>query len=96
MIVKIYAILWALIGSSAALIFAAGYFTVLMTIVYGFICFGMTFMGMLAVLPATFHVEHHPAESSIKSIKSSVENQKSLPAAASRNIESAALIAKTA
>lgn len=59
MVVKIYAMIWALVLVSALGFYAAGEFTALTGIAYGFIFFGLIFMGMLAILPSTFHNEHH-------------------------------------
>lgn len=54
MIVKIYGMIWAFIATAAAVIFLTGNFTQLTAVVFGFISFGMIFMGMMGVLPSTF------------------------------------------
>lgn len=59
MLVKIYWSIWALCAVTAILLFATGNFTMLTAVVFGFISFGLTFMGMMGVLPATIA---HPAE----------------------------------
>jgi hypothetical protein len=51
MIVKIYWSLWLALGLAALLLFAIGSFNVLTGVVFGFIAFGLTFMGMIGVLP---------------------------------------------
>ncbi len=58
MILKAYFGVWLAVGLSAAAIAAAGLFTELIGVVYGFICFGLTFMGMMGVLPLTIALEH--------------------------------------
>lgn len=57
MIVKIYGMIWAFIATVAAVIFLTGNFTQMTAVVFGFISFGMIFMGMMGVLPAT--LSHH-------------------------------------
>ena len=58
MLVKVYWMTWGVIGLAALLLFAAGSFTMLTSVVFGFIAFGMIFMGMIAVLPV---MASHPA-----------------------------------
>lgn len=58
MLVKIYWMTWGVIGAAALLLFAAGVFTQLTAVVFGFIAFGMVFMGMMGVLPV---MVSHPA-----------------------------------
>lgn len=53
MLVKIYGITWAFIAAVAALIFLTGSFTPAIGVVFGFVLFGMVFMGMMNVLPST-------------------------------------------
>ena len=55
--VKIYWTLWAIIAILAVLLFVTGNFTMLTLVAFGFVSFGMIFMGMIAVLPST--VGHH-------------------------------------
>jgi hypothetical protein len=66
MLAKIYGILWAAVAFSAGLLFVTGNFTLLTLVVFGFVSFGMIFMGMMCVLPST--VGHHsvPAEPKTK------------------------------
>ena len=58
MLVKVYWMTWGVIGLAALLLFAAGSFTMMTGVVFGFIAFGMTFMGMMGVLPV---IVSHPA-----------------------------------
>ncbi len=59
MIVKIYGMIWAFIAMAAAVTFLMGNFTELTAVVFGFISFGMIFMGMMGVLPSTL-ANHTP------------------------------------
>lgn len=61
MLVKIYALLWAGVGIAAGGLYVSGNLTMLMLVVLGFVCFGLVFMGMMSVLPATV-VHAKPAE----------------------------------
>lgn len=55
MLTKIYFILWALIFLVAFGMFVTGLMTPVTAVVFGFIAFGMTFMGMMSVLPTSVH-----------------------------------------
>lgn len=57
MLVKIYWTLWAAVAAVAAILLVTGNFTMLTVVAFGFVSFGMIFMGMISVLPAT--VVHH-------------------------------------
>src|SRR6187399_1992231 len=50
-ITKVYFMLWGLLFLAAAVIFAIGIMTPMTLVVFGFISFGMVFMGMMGVLP---------------------------------------------
>ena len=65
--VKLYWTLWAIIGSIALILFATGNFTMLTLVAFGFVSFGMIFMGMISVLPSTV-VHHAPAEPKVKPV----------------------------
>lgn len=52
MLAKIYWYTWLAIALVFAIIFVAGNMTDMVLVVFGFIAFGMTFMGMMGVLPA--------------------------------------------
>ena len=69
MIVKIYTVLWAMIAAAAAIMLLTGNFTELTLVVFGFIAFGMIFMGMIGVLPTTIS---HPAPLKMKAEKTKV------------------------
>jgi hypothetical protein len=58
MLVKLYWMTWGVVGLAALLLFAAGSFTMVTGVVFGFIAFGMVFMGMMGVLPV---MVSHPA-----------------------------------
>lgn len=51
MITKVYFMLWGLLFLAAAVIFLIGSMTPMTLVVFGFISFGMVFMGMMGVLP---------------------------------------------
>ena len=53
MIVKIYALIWIVGALAAAVLYLTGYFTPVVSVLFGFLSFGAIFMGMLAVLPLT-------------------------------------------
>ncbi|MEP7214492.1 MAG: hypothetical protein ABI791_15555 [Acidobacteriota bacterium] len=51
MLVKMYWMVWAVTAIAAMLVFLTGNFTLMMATVFGFIAFGLVFMGMIGVLP---------------------------------------------
>lgn len=55
MMTKVYWALWALLILAAVAVFFAGYMTTGVLVVFGFIAFGMVFMGMMGVLPTSVH-----------------------------------------
>ena len=57
MIGRLYVFLWFAVILTAGIFYLAGDFTLLIGVVFGFICFGLTFMGMIAVLPSIVHDE---------------------------------------
>lgn len=59
MITKIYKTLWLIGILFAAGIYFAGLMTEMVQVVFGFLSFGMVFMGMISVLPFTIS---HPIE----------------------------------
>jgi hypothetical protein len=67
MLVRIYWSLWGLIGLAALVVFAIGNFAMFSAVVFGFIAFGMTFMGMMGVLPVV--VSHPHVEKPAKAPK---------------------------
>lgn len=59
MLVKIYFSLWVLTAIAAVLMLATGSVTMMTLSVFGFAAFGLTFMGMISVLPVW---ASHPEE----------------------------------
>lgn len=45
--------MWLAVGFVAGVLFLIGNFSMVTTVVFGFICFGLVFMGMMCVLPST-------------------------------------------
>lgn len=60
MLVRIYETLWALIALAAVALYVTGNFDVRTAIIFGFICLGMIFMGMISVLPFAVGPHSHP------------------------------------
>jgi hypothetical protein len=60
MLTKIYAGLWMVCLVTAGVFYLTGNMTMLAVVGFGFVAFGMVFMGMMGVLPATV-VHHRPA-----------------------------------
>ena len=65
MLTKIYAGLWTIFLLAAAIVFVTGNLTMFVGVVFGFVAFGMVFMGMMGVLPATV-VHPAPIEAKIE------------------------------
>ena len=57
MLERIYFSLWALLILTVGIFYVAGGLSTLTIVVFGFILFGLTFMGMIGVLP--FWASHH-------------------------------------
>ena len=55
MIVRSYMFLWFMVILTATILFVSGEFSLLIGVIFGFICFGLTFMGMISVLPSIAH-----------------------------------------
>lgn len=69
MLAKIYWYIWLAIALVFALFSVTGNMTDMAWVSFGFIAFGMTFMGMMGVLPA-MNAEHEPKrEPAIKTAK---------------------------
>lgn len=62
MITRIYWAIWAVFFLAAFVLFLTGKLTMTAIVVCGFISFGLVFMGMMSVLPAT--IAHSSASSS--------------------------------
>ena len=52
MLIRIYAMIWLAVGFATAVLFLTGNFTALTAVAFGFLVFGLVFMGMISVLPA--------------------------------------------
>ena len=61
MLAKLYIYTWTVITAAFLLFTLAGVMTEINLVIFGFIAFGMVFMGMIAVLPSM--VSHPIAES---------------------------------
>ena len=48
---KVYFTIWGLVGAAATVFFLTGNMTMLTLVVFGFVAFGLVFMGMMGVLP---------------------------------------------
>ena len=57
MIVKVYYLIWTAVILSAIAIMTLGAFSNIVAVVYGFVAFGLTFMGMIGLLP---EIVSHP------------------------------------
>jgi hypothetical protein len=51
MLTKLYVLLWLAVALVAAVLLATGKLSLTGVVVFGFIAFGLTFMGMIGVLP---------------------------------------------
>ena len=52
MFVKLYWTMWAMLLFAAAMFFLLGSMTMPTVVVFGFLCAGLVFMGMMCVLPS--------------------------------------------
>ncbi|HSI88089.1 MAG TPA: hypothetical protein VK918_03475 [Pyrinomonadaceae bacterium] len=55
MLTKIYLALWVLLVVAFAGVYIIGNMTAEALVVFGFVAFGMVFMGMISVLPTAVH-----------------------------------------
>ena len=55
MIVRSYMFLWFMVILTSTILFVSGEFSLVIGVIFGFICFGLTFMGMISVLPGIVH-----------------------------------------
>lgn len=62
MLVRIYEITWIVIALAALLVLVSGMMTAAAIIGFGFVVFGMVFMGMMGVLPSIYAQANHPDE----------------------------------
>ena len=85
--VRIYWSLWILFAVATVLMLASGSFTMMAAVVFGFAAFGLTFAGMICVLPS---IVSHLAEA--KPISTKPDSQPSpaaMPARAFGTLKSA-------
>lgn len=55
MLTKIYIALWIIIAAAATVVYLTGNLTEPVVVLFGFLAFGMVFMGMISVLPTAVH-----------------------------------------
>lgn len=60
MLIRIYETLWLLIAIAAFITYITGNFGFTTGVVFGFICIGLIFMGMIGVLPFSASHPSHP------------------------------------
>ncbi|MCO6510955.1 MAG: hypothetical protein J5I65_09185 [Aridibacter famidurans] len=60
MLIRLYEALWGLVVLSALVIYLTSGFDAATAVVFGFICFGLIYMGMMGVLPVTANRHVHP------------------------------------
>jgi hypothetical protein len=75
---KLYWTLWAFIALTALLLVATGNFTPLTLVAFGFVSFGMIFMGMINVLPTVVGPHAAPVEPKqpkVKPVKTKAERE---------------------
>lgn len=58
---KFYSFLWALYAIAVGVIWLGGAMTMLAITVFGFVAFGLVFVGMMCVLPGVVGHSHEPA-----------------------------------
>ena len=78
MLVKIYWSIWALFLVASFVLFAAGAMTSFVIVTLGFIAFGLTFMGMMGVLPAMVSHPTPQKEAKVKRVVISYRFEKQL------------------
>lgn len=65
---KFYSFLWVIYFVAATALWLAGAFTMLTTVVFGFVAFGFVFIGMMCVLPGAVshpHTESNPSRNNL-------------------------------
>lgn len=60
MVIRLYETLWGLVALAVAVTYMTGGLDAKTAVVFGFICIGLIFMGMMGVLPVTVHQHLHP------------------------------------
>lgn len=59
---RLYFLVWFAVAVSAGVLWLLGSFTLTVGVVFGFIAFGLTFAGMMNVLPIMVSHQNHPDE----------------------------------
>lgn len=62
---KLYSLIWTAFGVVGAIMWLGGVFSLFIGVVFGFIAFGLVFMGMMCVLPGTVS---HPMPAQAKRV----------------------------
>lgn len=81
---KVYGFLWIFVFFFSGILYLAGALTLLTGVAFGFVAFGMVFMGMMCVLPGT--VSHpvakkeKPAATPARVPRQKVEKRSAAPA----------------
>ena len=60
---RFYSYLWLVFFAAAGIVWASGTLSMIAVVVFGFISFGLVFMGMMCVLPST--VSHPTPEKEV-------------------------------
>ena len=68
--VKLYWSLWSAVAVAALVIYLFGNLSPMVAVGFGFIAFGMVFMGMIGVLPTI--VAHPPALKKVPEVKANI------------------------
>ena len=68
MSIRSYWSIWGMFTLASVLLFAAGYMTMMTIVVLGVVAFGLTFMGMMCVLPGTVSHVNHPEPVKIETV----------------------------
>lgn len=55
---KTYSLVWVAYAVVAAILWMGGVLSMFIGVVFGFVAFGLVFMGMMCVLPGTYHPTH--------------------------------------
>ena len=79
MLVKIYGALWLVLLAVAAIVAVTGNFTMLASVWFGFVAFGMVFMGMMGVLPAIVSEVTHKAPTPPRPAEDPAQRSTSIP-----------------
>ena len=60
MLIRLYEALWGVVIVAAFVTYITGYLTTATAVVFGFICAGLIFIGMMGVLPISVSHPPHP------------------------------------